>query len=343
MKLRTLISYTLYMKSFFLVLLLSLPTTTSAQFQSFVQCDGTGIRRGSDTPRIPCDFCYIVSMAKAIVDFLIVATILITIIVIVVAGIRLVISRGNEQAMEAAKQYLTNAVVGLILVLASWLVIDTVMKILVNQNVSSGGASLGVWHEITCGSQPVPVEGRYTIDLQTDTGGLDPVYVEPAPEVPAQPAGQICYPGCGSQVCFQAVTLESTGYNYAGAAPSRFIDVDDPQNNTSQQIICGYTLNDFNRSGTCGRGGRYVYVDPSAVTRFQSAASRLGNPRVNSSFRSPPCNSQVGGARQSQHMQGKAFDIASTNDTATVNACRAAGATFTQTYSGSNFVHCDWR
>ena len=325
-----------------------LPKPASAQ-EGFVTCEGTRDN--------PCDFCHVISTSSNVLDFIITVAVVIVTLMILYAGMKLVTSAGNTEAKEKAKSYLTNAIIGLIIVLTSWLLIDTIMKIIVDQNVSGGdGQTFGVWHEVDCPSQPYvqPVSGNIppdTVDFETDDPEFDDYpefdddYVEPEPELPVQPEGEICYPGCGNDgpVCFDTVTAASTGYNYpGGGGPSEFIDMDASHENMGRPIICGYTLSDFNRSGTCGRGGRFVYVDPGAVSGFSNAASQLGNPTVNSAFRSPPCNSRVGGAARSQHMYGRAFDIAGTNDAQILSACRAAGAGFTQTYS-SNFVHCDWR
>lgn len=315
-----------------------LPTTTQADEHSgFVTCEGTWTD--------PCSFCHIISTSKNILDFLVIISVVIAVLMLVYAGIRLATSAGNVETKEAAKKYVYNAIIGLVLVLASWLIIDTVMKILMNENISGAGQKFGVWHEVECPRQPTPQRVSMSVDIMTDDHEFDEDYIEPEPELPVQPAGQICYPGCGNDgpVCFDSVTAASTGYNYpGGGGPSEFIDMDASHENMGRPIICGYTLSDFNRSGTCGRGGRFVYVDPGAVSGFSNAASQLGNPTVNSAFRSPPCNSRVGGAARSQHMYGRAFDIAGTNDAQILSACRAAGAGFTQTYS-SNFVHCDWR
>lgn len=308
-----------------------LPIVIFAQ-EGFVTCSG-----------LDCQFCHLVSTGQNVLNWLVLILTVVAGLLFAYAGLTLVTSGGNRSAQEKARNIFNNVIIGYLIVLAGWLLVDTSLKMLGNQALFAEGGAIGPWNRVVCTNQPRP--GDITWDIRTDVGTLDPNYSESAPDIPPQADGQICYPGCGSSgpVCFDAVSAASTGYNYPGGGPSQFIDMDASHPNMGQQIICGYTLSNFNVSNRCGRGGRFVYVDPGAVAGFAQAASALGNPGVNSAFRSPPCNATVGGASRSQHMYGLAFDIQSTNDAATVNACRSAGAGFTQTYAGSNFVHCDWR
>ena len=154
----------------FLTLFLVAPDPASAQVGRLVVCDGVDI---------PCDFCQLVDIGKRIVDFLITIAIVIATIIIVIAGIRLATSAGNVQAKEDAKKYLTNAIIGLILVLASWLVIDTIMKILVQQEGSLGGSgvSFGPWNELDCPRQPSVTPGDTTVFIQPNFDGLQDLNV----------------------------------------------------------------------------------------------------------------------------------------------------------------------
>ena len=142
---------------------------------------------------------------------------------------------------------------------------------------------------------------------------------------------------------------QSSDYNYPMAGPSVFIDTQNPGEGVtaSTRVSNNYTLNNFNVSGTCGQGGRFIYIDPRAVLGLERVASALGTrPGINSGYRSPGCNRRVGGATYSRHMSGAAFDIAPPGGTENrcdvVRACRTAGAGFIMTYGRSTHVHCDW-
>lgn len=132
------------------------PEAAQAQ-NGFVSCEGTW--------NDPCDFCDLVSTARNILDFLITIAVIIAVIIIVFAGLRLTTSAGNVAAKDAAKGYMTNAIIGLILVLVSWLIIDTIMKVLVDQEVGAGGQDFGVWHRIECRDQPTPREVGMQVEI----------------------------------------------------------------------------------------------------------------------------------------------------------------------------------
>lgn len=341
-----------------LSLLLLTPWLVSAQ--GFVTCVGR-----------ECNLCHLISTGQNLLNWLVAILTVVAVMVLVYAGYRLVSSGGNTEVRDLAKQILINVIVGYIIVLAAWLLVDTGMRMLLNQAIFGPSGSFGPWNRVECRPQP-DAGGRLsfdTIDMALDLDvtmatlppGVDifsdaiippgEEFTEPDPEVPPQPEGEICYPGCGSDgpVCFDAVSLASTGYRYPGGnAPSQFVDMDASHPNMGREIICGYRLPDFNNSAGCGRGGRFVYIDPSAVSRVSTVLNANGRPRVNSAFRSPPCNAQLrqrsrNVAQNSQHMYGIAFDITAPSQQSVIRSCCSAGANHVQIYSGTSHVHCDWR
>lgn len=90
-----------------------------------------------------CDACDLVKMVNKVVNYLIVLLTVLATFVLVIAGFRMVTAGGNASAWEGAKQSFFNIVIGFILVLAAWLIVDTILKALT-------GAGLEVWGVITC-------------------------------------------------------------------------------------------------------------------------------------------------------------------------------------------------
>lgn len=130
------------MKVWFLVfVLIILPQSVNAG--GFWQTDKT-ICNGTDG--VGCGPCDVVKLGKVILDWLLVIGPTIAAIIIVYAGIRLVISKGNPAEKEAAKKIMTNAIVGLVILLAAWLLVDTVMKA-----IGQTG-----WYKIECVSNLTP-------------------------------------------------------------------------------------------------------------------------------------------------------------------------------------------
>ena len=120
-----------------LLLLIWLP------FVSFAQ---TGA--GSDTDLVTCsgpdcNLCTAVDMVDNIVDLLFTLLSVGAVIVLVVAGFRLVVSAGNPDAMSKAKSMITSVIVGFIIVLSAWLIVDTIMKAVISDEVD-----FGMWNVI---------------------------------------------------------------------------------------------------------------------------------------------------------------------------------------------------
>jgi hypothetical protein len=127
-----------------------LPQLVSAQAGGLVTCSGPD-----------CNMCHFVDMINGIVDWLFGFLVLAAVLALMVAGFRLVVSAGNESAWTSAKSMFTNIIIGFVIVLSAWLIIDTIMKAFI-----APGSDFGVWNEIEdCGS------------LFGDTGASDePMY-----------------------------------------------------------------------------------------------------------------------------------------------------------------------
>jgi hypothetical protein len=92
------------------------------------------------------------------------------------------------------------------------------------------------------------------------------------------------------------------------------------------------------------RGTGALKLDPIAMDRLQGLRDRLGKPLiVRSAYRSPAHNRAVGGAKQSKHIEGTAFDIAMANHdpVAFERAAREVGFLGFGFYPRSGFIHVD--
>ncbi len=92
---------------------------------------------------IDCNFCTFVEMVDRIIDFLFIILTLVAVAVMMFAGFTLVLSQGNTEARSKATGMLTNVVVGFVMVMAAWLIVDTIMKMLIDPDVG-----FGMWNEI---------------------------------------------------------------------------------------------------------------------------------------------------------------------------------------------------
>ncbi len=128
-----------------------IPTPTHAQdLASFAGCSGPD-----------CSACNIVDLTNGLIQWLIGFLFILFAIIMAYAGFGLVTSGGNGHALDEAKGRFTNAVIGLIIVLAAWLIVDTIMRGLVGRPnaegmISTGGEVSGwlFWSEVRCAEQP---------------------------------------------------------------------------------------------------------------------------------------------------------------------------------------------
>jgi hypothetical protein len=122
-------------------------------------------------PLVPCEgatcqTCDLIKLGNNIVEWLVKIMATVCAIVVAVAGFKMVTAGGDSGAISEAREMITNVVVGFIMLLSAWLVIDTVMKMFLSDTVTQ----FGPWHQIECVFQP---EGG----AKTPTGTTTPPIV----------------------------------------------------------------------------------------------------------------------------------------------------------------------
>ena len=99
-----------------------------------------------------CDLCSFVSMIDGIIDWLIGIMVVVFAIITAYAGFLLVVSGGNVEARKKARTLITNSIVGIIIVLAAWILIDTLLRVLLPGDTGDIDG-FGPWNEVKCNSQ----------------------------------------------------------------------------------------------------------------------------------------------------------------------------------------------
>lgn len=105
-----------------------------------------------------CQMCYAVELVNRVISWLVLILGTVAAIIIVYAGFKLVTSGGNRHAKEDAKSMISNMIIGYVIVLAGWLLVDTGMKAL----LIDGETRLGMWNELSCMAQPNPDGASYS-------------------------------------------------------------------------------------------------------------------------------------------------------------------------------------
>ncbi len=91
-----------------------------------------------------CTVCDMVATAKRVIDFVFTVGMAIAALLLVNAGVLYVTAGGAPAAVSKAHRIFFNTLIGLIITLASWLLIDTVMKAVYNDS------QWGPWNELLC-------------------------------------------------------------------------------------------------------------------------------------------------------------------------------------------------
>jgi hypothetical protein len=147
------------MKFFFFLVALFTPAITFASdpfpgIFSFAGCSGRD-----------CSACNVVHMANEGITWLIGILFVIFAVLIAWRGVQLVTSSGNPSALSAVKESFVNALIGIIIILAAWLIVDTIMRALVGQPGEEGNLPIVVdgqvkgwlaWSEVECQVLAVP-------------------------------------------------------------------------------------------------------------------------------------------------------------------------------------------
>jgi len=124
-----------YILSVAICLVFLMPMVVGAQAGGLVTCSGS---IGDE-----CNACHLVDLVNGVINWLISILSIIAVIGIVISGFQMVTSGGNESAWTNAKARFTNVLLGFILVLAAWLIVDTVLLTLT-------GSGLVFWGKVDC-------------------------------------------------------------------------------------------------------------------------------------------------------------------------------------------------
>lgn len=247
----------------FILALMFLPALVMAQDSGLIPC-GYGDN--------PCDTGDVATFVNGLIDFLIRMLGIIAVIVMVYAGFMLVTSGGDEGKWTKAKELFTNVVIGIVIILAAWLVVDTIMSALT-------GDGLDVWGRLTGGEYgagtalvdggvagAAAVAGKYTdAEARSELSAAGITVWESVPgrtqlsninQATLNEAIRL------RQSCNCAVTV--TGGTESGHAGGTYshgsgykIDLDDSAGLTQ------HIKNNYTRSGTRNGDGAILYTSPS--------------------------------------------------------------------------------
>jgi len=157
--------------TFFILIIFSLSLLMFGSQSVFAATPPHGIASLAGCSGTDCSACNVVYMANGGINWLIGITFIIFAVIMVIAGIGLVTSGGNQSALDAAKSKFTNAIIGLIIILSAWLIVDTIMRGLVGNEgkLDNGGEMSGwlFWSQVECQTQTKDT-GEVELSLDND-------------------------------------------------------------------------------------------------------------------------------------------------------------------------------
>ena len=148
------------MKAAIIVGLLTLPTTLYAA--GLIPCGGPGEEE--------CQACHLVALGQNILNFLIIIAIALAVVLVAIAGFRMVIAGSNAGQITSARNQLTETIIGLMVLLASWLIVDTLLTYFFAEDRVYGRP----WETIQCVKLPEYNEvGGGGVSVTPGGGGND--------------------------------------------------------------------------------------------------------------------------------------------------------------------------
>ena len=138
---------------------ISVPEIATAQTDSgLVTCSG-----------LDCTGCSFVALVNRLVQWLIAFFAIIATVMLAWAGVMMIGSGGDPSAVQKAKNIFANLAIGLIIILAAWMLINVIMQGLT-------GRGLQFWTTISCGQMtPATQTGNLTFDDTVIESSFDEV------------------------------------------------------------------------------------------------------------------------------------------------------------------------
>lgn len=236
------------------------------------QCSGTD-----------CSACNVVHLANGIIKWLIGILFIIFAILVAVAGVRLVVSGGNHHALDEAKSMFLNAIIGFIIILSAWLIVDTIMRALVGTDERPGQLAIGgkatgylFWSQVQCQRVYTP-EDKGTEELNFQPELSEDISMVPTPSGPVgggvtvtgancpvpSPSGMVAIPGASGYVATPTTVRNFVAMRTAAASAGITLTVTSAYRSEAQQVAIwvkkGCDANPLNCKGKaarpCTRGG----------------------------------------------------------------------------------------
>lgn len=127
----------------FIIISIFIPYIASARALFYIW-EGTTCAPGTDGPVDPCGFCDALIVGRNIIEDMFKVAFILATVFIAYGGFTLMIAGGSEKNVTSAKEIIKSAVIGLLIALTAWIIINTILGTLISGNVSAP------WNELSC-------------------------------------------------------------------------------------------------------------------------------------------------------------------------------------------------
>ena len=309
-----------------------------------------------------CSACNAVDMLNGFIKWLIGIMFVLCGALLAVAGVRLVTSGGNSHTLDEAKGMLTNAIIGMIIILSAWLIIDTVMRGLVGSDgkLATDGDVSGwlFWSEVQC---QVILAPKYDKDntLQLSYEGETQEMLLSSCMASGLTPAELTAMGCTFSACTTTACLTSCMNIVKGTAVGKtdngdYCAVSTPPTGGTVPVVprsgmlslrdAGLVVASWNGIDGPGRTDLANPVAVSAALAMQNAGkSQYGRQpfQITAAY-----TEGVGHSAGSQHYTGLAIDFQPINGLSyeqVAQLARAAGFHYVLIESATRHVHADMR
>ena len=141
----------------------------------------------------PCTFCHLFVLAQTIIDFITTGIFILAVVFIIIGGLTILLAGAVPSNLELGKKIITNAIIGVVIALLAWTVINMIFNTLVSTDKTKFPAP---WNDIECeGGGITPPTGKnlycHIIQNEGDTAKMVEYYFS---EI-------FCQTGCDSEHC----------------------------------------------------------------------------------------------------------------------------------------------
>jgi len=113
----------------------------------------------SEEVKLPCQFCHFFVMFKSILDFVLKLVIIIAVLMLTVGGFMFFFAGGNPAALDRAKGILTSTAIGLVIIFAAWLIVNSILTFpgFINPQLSWDPTK---WFQVECPIEKIITKER---------------------------------------------------------------------------------------------------------------------------------------------------------------------------------------